>query len=255
MEFIRSKLKYLIFLLMGNKFFINYQIAKLNKSEDIIILNLHRVAKNDGSAYAPLQPYLFEELLKFIKNNFEVTTFANIRENTKKPKMILSFDDGYKDFIDIACPFLYKYGIKVNQNIIPSCIEDQLPPLNVLAQDFVGKAPVELVKKLKGQNTVIKLKHKSRIFLVEAKQSATIISKDTLKQSTMYLKAASGGQIELNLETEKTTANVNSGGVINIKGTTFSFISFISSYLAFKDIVFYFTKFIHNHHHHGQLAQ
>jgi hypothetical protein len=82
---------------------------------------------------------------------------------------------------------------------------------------------MQLVKKLKGQNTVIKLKHKSRIFLVEAKQSATIISKDTLKQSTMYLKAASGGQIELNLETEKTTANVNSGGVINIKGTTFSF--------------------------------
>ena len=60
---------------------------------------------------------------------------------------------------------------------------------------------MQLVKKLKGQNTVIKLKHKSRIFLVEAKQSATIISKDTLKQSTMYLKAASGGQIELNLET------------------------------------------------------
>ena len=82
---------------------------------------------------------------------------------------------------------------------------------------------MQLVKKLKGQNTVIKLKHKSRIFLVEAKQSATIISKDTLKQSTMYLKAASGGQIELNLETEKTTANVNSGCLINIKGTTFSF--------------------------------
>jgi hypothetical protein len=82
---------------------------------------------------------------------------------------------------------------------------------------------MQLVKKLKGQNTVIKLKHKSRIFLIEAKQAATVISKDTLKQSTMYLKAASGGQIELNLQTEKATASANSGGVINVKGTTFSF--------------------------------
>ena len=82
---------------------------------------------------------------------------------------------------------------------------------------------MQLVKKLKGQNTVIKLKHKSRIFLIEAKQAATVISKDTLKQSTMYLKSASGGQIELNLQTEKATASANSGGVINVKGTTFSF--------------------------------
>jgi hypothetical protein len=39
----------------------------------------------------------------------------------------------------------------------------------------------------------------------------------------MYLKAASGGQIELNLQTEKATASANSGGIINVKGTTFSF--------------------------------
>ena len=82
---------------------------------------------------------------------------------------------------------------------------------------------MQLVKKLKGQNTVVKLKHKSRIFLIEAKQSATVISKDTLKQSTMYLKSASGGNIELNLHTEKTTADTSSGGIINIKGTSFTF--------------------------------
>ena len=82
---------------------------------------------------------------------------------------------------------------------------------------------MQLIKKLKGQNTVIKLKHKSRIFLIEAKQSATVISKDTLNQSTMYLKVSSGGQINLNLQTEKTRASASSGGVINIKGSTFSF--------------------------------
>ena len=84
---------------------------------------------------------------------------------------------------------------------------------------------MQLVKKLKGQNTVIKLKHSSTIFLIESKQSASVISKDTLNQPTLYLKAASGGQMTFNLQTEKTTATANSGGVINIEGNTFSFDS------------------------------
>ena len=35
---------------------------------------------------------------------------------------------------------------------------------------------MQLVKKLKGQNTVVKLTHKSIIFLIEAKEGATVIS-------------------------------------------------------------------------------
>ena len=62
--------------------------------------------------------------------------------------MILSFDDGYKDFIDYAVPILEKYNVRVNQNVIPYCIETGLPPVNVLLQDFIGKAPTELLKKI-----------------------------------------------------------------------------------------------------------
>ena len=88
---------------------------------------------------------------------------------------------------------------------------------------------MQLVKKLKGQNTVVKLTHKSRIFLIEAKEGATVISKDKTDQSTIYLKTASGGQIDLDIQTEKATATANSGGVINLKGTTFSFEATVKS--------------------------
>ena len=64
---------------------------------------------------------------------------------------------------------------------------------------------MQLVKKLKGQKTVVKLTHKSRIFLIEAKEGATVISKDKTDQSTIYLKTASGGQIDLDIQTEKAT--------------------------------------------------
>ena len=96
---------------------------------------------------------------------------------------------------------------------------------NVVVINKSGSLTVrmQLVKKLKGQNTVVKLTHKSRVFLIEAKEGATVISKNKINQSTLYLKSGSGGQIELEIETEKTVANSNSGGVINLKGNTFSF--------------------------------
>ena len=88
---------------------------------------------------------------------------------------------------------------------------------------------MQLVKKLKGQNTVVKLTHKSRIFLIEAKEGATVISQNKIDQSTIYLKTASGGQIDLDIQTEKTTASANSGGVVNLKGNTFSFDATVKS--------------------------
>jgi hypothetical protein len=88
---------------------------------------------------------------------------------------------------------------------------------------------MQLIKKLKGQNTVVKLTHKSRIFLIEAKEGATIFSKEKTKQSTIYLKTASGGQIDLEIQTEKVTATAKSGGIINLKGSTFSFDAIVKS--------------------------
>ena len=126
------------------------KISAIRKANALTILNLHRVAEDDGSSYRPLSPRLFDQLLIFLKENFEFTTFGQLMSefSTDKPKLILSFDDGYKDFIDIAVPILERHNIRVNQNIIPECVEEKLPPLNVLIQDFIGKAPINLLKNL-----------------------------------------------------------------------------------------------------------
>lgn len=66
------------------------------------------------------------------------------QRESSKPRLILSFDDGYKDFLDVVIPILYKYRIQVNQNIIPLCVDSGELPLNVLVQDFIGQAPRSL---------------------------------------------------------------------------------------------------------------
>jgi peptidoglycan/xylan/chitin deacetylase (PgdA/CDA1 family) len=45
-------------------------------------------------------------------------------------------------------PILARHGVRANHNIIPECVETGLPPLNILAADFVGKASPEEVRAL-----------------------------------------------------------------------------------------------------------
>lgn len=142
-------LKTIVFTAFGCPALLRRRLDVISRSGKTTILNLHRVAPNDCSGYRPLDPALFDDLLSFVKHEFAVVTFSELREKTTKPKLVLSFDDGYKDFSTYAVPILARHGLRANQNIIPRCVESGLPPLNVLAQDFVGKAPHQLVQRLK----------------------------------------------------------------------------------------------------------
>lgn len=145
---LRGTAKTAVFSALGNGPFLRRRLDRVRESGVTTILNLHRVGPDDGSSYRPLAPSLFDELLRFVTREFAVVTFADLGEPARKPKLILSFDDGYRDFLTDAAPILEKHGVRANQNLIPKCVETGLPPLNVLAQDFVGKAPAELRTRL-----------------------------------------------------------------------------------------------------------
>ena len=143
---IRSLLKKQIFNICNTNFYLNLKKNHIKKKKYLTILNLHKVSPKSNSAYTSISPKIFEELLIYIKKNFNIISFANINEKSIKPKLILSFDDGYKDFIEYTVPILKKYDVIVNQNIIPNCINNKKPPLNVLTQDFIGQSPISLLK-------------------------------------------------------------------------------------------------------------
>jgi peptidoglycan/xylan/chitin deacetylase (PgdA/CDA1 family) len=145
-------LKYLVktcvYLSFGNKVAAAHRISRIAEAGKSIILNLHRVANCDRSAYRALDPTIFEELLVFLQKDFHIVPLDALDEQTRRPKVVLSFDDGYRDFIETAAPILDKFRIRANQNVIPRCIESGLPPLTVIAQDFVGKAPAAVVRRV-----------------------------------------------------------------------------------------------------------
>lgn len=142
---VRNAAKVVAFAAMGNGPWLRRRLDTVSRAGVSTILNLHRVADDDGSDYRPLDPQLFEELLAFAKREFAVVTIGELGEVSTRPKLVLSFDDGYRDFATTAVPILKKHGLRANQNIIPKCVMTGLPPLNVIAQDFVGQAPKEMV--------------------------------------------------------------------------------------------------------------
>lgn len=145
-------LKRLAFAVLGSGLNVRYRLNKLRHGEVRVVLNLHRVSSVGGSPYEALDPRLFDDLVTFLRREFTLVTFdddgGSQKAIGKKPKAILSFDDGYKDFIETAVPILRRHRVRCNQNIIPACVESQRPPLNVLAQDFLNQAPAEMLDKL-----------------------------------------------------------------------------------------------------------
>lgn len=144
----RSAAKGAIFSLLASGPALRRRLDRVRRSGRPTILNLHRVGPDDGSTYRPLDPLLFDHLLHFLKRHFSLVTVGELSSDTPLPKMVLSFDDGYRDFLTHAAPILRRHGVRVNHNIVPACIESGLPPLNVMVQDFLGKAPARVAATL-----------------------------------------------------------------------------------------------------------
>lgn len=93
----------------------------------ITILNLHRVSNEENFFWQPLHPSNFEALIQYVSQHYQVIHFKDIdtlsATGDKRPPLILSFDDGYKDFIQNALPILKKYNCKSNHNIVVDCVE------------------------------------------------------------------------------------------------------------------------------------
>lgn len=125
-------------------------LKSIVQNEYLTILNLHRVSNDHNPFYPSLTPSLFDDLLKYIINEFNVITFEDVEKykNSKKPNIILSFDDGFYDFLEYAVPILKKYNICVNLNVIPQCIESGKPVWDVVLGDFLNSVPSEVMNNL-----------------------------------------------------------------------------------------------------------
>jgi peptidoglycan/xylan/chitin deacetylase (PgdA/CDA1 family) len=151
--FSRSRMKRLFYRLLWVSRVHHLYLHRLRRGGATVVLNLHRVSPHPNPFYPPLHPRDFEDLLIFVKRHFAVCVFheleaAGPKPGSSRPALVLSFDDGYHDFIEYALPLLDRHHLSANQNVIGACVAGGEPPWNILLYDFLNQAPRALIDEL-----------------------------------------------------------------------------------------------------------
>ncbi|MBI1737084.1 MAG: polysaccharide deacetylase family protein [Candidatus Rokubacteria bacterium] len=120
----------------------------------LTVLCLHRVAPDPNPFWSPLHPRVFDELLRFLRRRYRVCTLDEAADDPdcasdRRPWVAISFDDGYRDFVEYAMPLLHRHRVPVIQNVIAESMETGRPPWTVLLTDFLAAAPVALLRELR----------------------------------------------------------------------------------------------------------
>jgi peptidoglycan/xylan/chitin deacetylase (PgdA/CDA1 family) len=109
------------------------------------------VAPFGGRFTRPIPPEVFEQFVGWLKRECQLTTFAGLPEllpEGDRPAAILSFDDGYRDFVEYAMPILERHGVRVNQNVVAASVDSGRPPWNVELVNALERVPIERLRSL-----------------------------------------------------------------------------------------------------------
>lgn len=113
-EFLKRQLWFILSRRLGVEFFIKYL------EDTVTVLMYHGIIKDSEKmhAWTLVKASEFEKQLNFLKTHFEIITpddliavSKNQIRQEKKPKVIITFDDGLCNNFSVALPLLEKYSI------------------------------------------------------------------------------------------------------------------------------------------------
>ena len=136
-------------------YFIDVQGRLRNKKHRegrITTLCLHRISSDNDHFFDPIKPERFEQLIQYVLKHYEVISVDDVHSNPgKKPRLILSFDDGYYDFYSNVLPVIKHYSLPSNHNVVTDIVNGKqgviwTEKLNFLFNYFVEKKPDDLLQ-------------------------------------------------------------------------------------------------------------
>jgi len=87
----------------------------------------HQVSPVKDRMWDPMDPELFERIIKYLSRNYLLLTIEdivlnNMEKNYNRPIASICFDDGYKNNIEYALPILEKYKCPCSFYVVTDCI-------------------------------------------------------------------------------------------------------------------------------------
>jgi peptidoglycan/xylan/chitin deacetylase (PgdA/CDA1 family) len=100
---------------------------------NIKVFLFHRINPHIDPVWPPITPAHFDKILTHLKKHFEIvpleqTILGNYKPSTSKKLCAITFDDGYKDFVEYALPLIKKHNISASMYVITDCVDSNLPP-------------------------------------------------------------------------------------------------------------------------------
>lgn len=108
-----------------------HSLARVRLRDAGVVLMLHRVLADDSAASLPHRAPLcvgqqhFEQLLRWLRRHFDCVPLEHLLEfpGGARPRLALTFDDGWRDNAEVAYPLLERY---------------EMPASIFLSTDFIG---------------------------------------------------------------------------------------------------------------------
>lgn len=100
----------------------NWMLYSNRKSGKVPVLVFHKIIPEYDEIWPGIHPKLFEEILVLVKKHYNVLPISDLYEkpiSELKNACFITFDDGYKDYLDYAYPILKKHSVPSTLFILP----------------------------------------------------------------------------------------------------------------------------------------
>ncbi len=118
----------------------------------IKVFLFHRISPEKDPLWEPIPPAKFDTIIAQIKKghtiiSLEELLLANASDKqTSKPYAAITFDDGYKDFLEYALPVLKKHKVPASMYVITDCVTDQIPPWTYTLDYHFSKSKKKIIQ-------------------------------------------------------------------------------------------------------------
>jgi peptidoglycan/xylan/chitin deacetylase (PgdA/CDA1 family) len=97
-----------------------------NRKDKSIVIAFHRVCPKRELLWPSLLPEDFTAIVKYIDKNYSIVSLDETLKKTQKPKAVLTFDDGFYDFMEYTLPILNQLKLPSNHNIVSDFIGEKM---------------------------------------------------------------------------------------------------------------------------------
>ncbi len=92
------------------------------KNGKVPVLVFHKIIPEYDEIWPGIHPKLFEEILVLVKKHYNILPLSDLYKKPSselKNSCFITFDDGYKDYLDYAYPILKKHAVPSTLFILP----------------------------------------------------------------------------------------------------------------------------------------